>query len=300
MALPPPADWPTLLLESGWLYAFLVLVASWYLGRALVRFLSRRVARRFVRPSITRTILRSIRLVVLVIGVLVAFRLIGLPITSIALSVTVFSAVLGLILAPIVGSIINGLFVLADQPYEIGDMIELGDVDRRGFVEDITLRYTKIFTVDNTFMVIPNSTIRERDVINFSAEDERTRLSLSVGMTYEGDLDEARRILEESAAEVPGVIDSGPDIRIGSARYPAAPTALVQSFGDHGITLELRYWAEEPYRIPTIRSNVHDAIWSEFEAADDVSIAYPHQHHVFDETSGEARVKIEENARDRT
>jgi len=60
----------------------------------------------------------------------------------------------------IVGSVISGVFLLADQPYEIGDMIELADRNQRGFVDDITLRYTKVFTLDNTFLVIPNGTIR--------------------------------------------------------------------------------------------------------------------------------------------
>ncbi len=75
----------------------------------------------------------------------------GLQLGDIALSVTVFSAVVGVVLAPILGGLISGVFLLADQPYEIGDMIELADTGQRGFVEDITLRHTKVFTLDNTF-----------------------------------------------------------------------------------------------------------------------------------------------------
>ncbi|MFB6162642.1 MAG: mechanosensitive ion channel domain-containing protein [Halococcoides sp.] len=66
------------------------------------------------------------------------------------------------------------------------------DTGQQGFVEDITLRHTKIFTLDNTFVVIPNGTIRERDVINSSAEDARTRQTIEVVVTYESDLDRAR------------------------------------------------------------------------------------------------------------
>jgi small-conductance mechanosensitive channel len=297
MAIPPPAEWIQTATESGWLYAVLALLASYYLGKLLVRFLGRRVARRFERPSVTRTILRGIRTGALVVGVLAALWLVGLPITNIALSVTVFSAVLGLVLAPIIGSVINGLFVLADQPYEIGDMIELTDTGRRGYVEDITLRYTKIFTLDNTFLVIPNSTIRERDVVNYSAEDERTRLEMTMGVTYEGDLDTARTLMEEAAAGVSNVIAGGPDIRIGSSRYPAAPTCQIDEFGDHGITLTLRYWATQPYRIPAIRSAVHEAVWERLEETPDVEIAYPHQHHIFDQTSGTASVRLEGDGR---
>ncbi|MFB6070440.1 MAG: mechanosensitive ion channel family protein [Halanaeroarchaeum sp.] len=278
---------------AGWIQAAIVLVASYWAGRLIVRVAGRRIARRFERPSVTRTALRLIRTSAIGVGVLVALALVGLPIQNIALSVTVFSAVLGLILAPIVGSVINGLFVLADQPYEIGDMIELVDRGQRGFVEDITLRYTKIFTVDNTFLVIPNSSIRERDVDNYSAEDERTRLSITLSVTYEGDLEQARSIMVEAARAVDGVIGGGPDIRIGSARYPATPVCHIQEYGDHGVHLLLRFWADEPYRQQAVQSDVREEVWDRIQAADDVEVAYPHTHHVFDETSGTASVRME-------
>jgi small-conductance mechanosensitive channel len=132
-----------------------------------------------------------------------ALWILGLRLGDIVLSVSVFSAVLGIVLAPIIGSIVSGLFLLADQPSEIGDLVEIQNIERQGYSEDITLRYTKMFTRDNTFLIIPNSTIRERDVTNFSAEDERTRQSLSAMITYESDIDAARGVIEEAARETP-------------------------------------------------------------------------------------------------
>jgi small-conductance mechanosensitive channel len=275
--------------------ALATLVVGWYLSKIVVSLLARPVAKRFTRPSVTRIVLNMIRAAVLAAAVFAAANQIGFQQGDLLLSATVFSAVIALVLAPIVGSIINGLFVLADRPYEIGDMIELVDRDTRGYVEDMTLRYTKMFTLDNTFMVIPNSSIRERDVINYSAEDERTRLSLTVVVTYEGDLEEARAIMERSAASVDDVITGGPDIRIGSARYPAAPTCYIDEYGDHGVHLELRFWAKKPYKLQTVRSAVQTEIWDALEDSD-VSIAYPHSHLVFDETSGRANVAVDRDS----
>ena len=269
--------------------SLLVIVLAVVVARLLVRLFSRRIAQHLERPSLTRVSLGSIRLGVYVFALLTILRINGLDLGSIALSVTVFSAVVGVILAPIVGSVISGIFLLADQPYEIGDMIELSNEGRRGFVEDITLRYTKIFTIDNTFLVVPNGEMRSRDVLNYSAEDTRMRLSLEVMITYESDLELARDRIENSARKVEGVISGGPQIRVGSARYPASPTCLIGEFADDGITLDLRYWVEEPYRLLTIRSEVQENVWTAFEG-EDVEIAYPHTHHVFDETSGELRV----------
>ncbi|WP_310732940.1 mechanosensitive ion channel family protein [Halostella pelagica] len=285
---------PGYVVDAG--MAVLIVVVGWYLSILAVRLLGRPVARRFRRPSITRTILRSIRTAVLLLAVSAAAVRIGwFRPGEVLISVTVLSAVLGIILAPIAGSIINGLFVLADQPFEIGDMIELADRGERGYVEEITLRYTKMFTLDNTFIVIPNSTIRERDVINHSAEDERTRLSLSILVTYESDIDLARTITERAARDVEEIISGGPSIRIGGGRYPAAPTCYVDEYADDGVLLTLRYWAKQPYKLLTVRSKVNERIWSSLEETDDVTIAYPHRHLVFDDTSGTADVTLGES-----
>jgi len=272
-----------------------------YVSKYLVRLLGRPIARRFERQSVAQTALKGARVVTILLAGAFALNVVGIELGNIVLSVTVLSAVIGIVLAPIIGSAINGLFILADQPYEIGDMIELDD-GRRGFVDDITLRYTKMFTLDNTFLVIPNSTIRNRDVVNYSAEDERTRLTLEVLVTYESDLDKSRRLLEQAGRQCDMVIEGGPDIRIGSARYPAKPTAYIGQYADHGITLSLRYWAKKPYKLGTVRSRVLTNLGRLLETdGENVEMAYPHQHLVFDETSGVARVALgddRERARD--
>ena len=266
-----------------------VVVLAWAGARLLVRLLNRRIARRYGRPSVTRTLLRGIRTGVYILAFLVILRIHGLNLGNIALSVTVFSAVIGVVLAPIIGSYISGMFLLADQPYEIGDMVELPERNQRGFVEDITLRYTKIFTVDNTFVVIPNGSIRERDVINFSAEDPRTRQSIEVLITYESDLPAAQERIENAARGVDNVIEGGPAIRIGASRYPAAPDCLVTSFADNGVLLRLRFWVTEPYRLPTVASRIREEIDAALDDAD-VEYAYPHSHLFFDDTSGHLQV----------
>ncbi|MEF8842389.1 MAG: mechanosensitive ion channel family protein [Haloarculaceae archaeon] len=276
--------------------AVVVLVVAYYLAGIVRRVLGRRIARRFKRPSVTRTVLRGIQTTVLVLGGIVALQVLGLRLGNLVLSVTVFSAVAGFVLAPIIGSVINGLFILSDQPYEIGDMIYLADEDVYGFVEDITLRYTKLFTLDNTFLVVTNGSIQERDVFNFSAEDTRTRLELDVLVTYESDIPEARRLVEEAAQSVENVISGGPDIRVGSARYPAGPRCYIDSFADHGVNLRLRYWVTEPYKLLTARSQVQTALWERLPDAD-VEIAYPHSHLFFDDTSGEMRVNLTDGDR---
>ncbi|MFB6117814.1 mechanosensitive ion channel family protein [Halosegnis sp.] len=274
--------------------AVVVLLVAYYLSKLTRRVLGRRVARRFRRQSVTQTVLRTIQTLVILLGAFIGLGVLGIRLGDLTISLSVFSAVLGIVLAPLVGSLINGVFILTEQPYEIGDMIHLPEQNTYGFVEDITLRYTKVFTLDNTFLVVPNGAMRDRDVVNFSAEDSRTRLSLDLLVTYESDIEEARRLIERAARQVDRVIEGGPDIRIGGARYPAAPTCYIDAYADHGVNLRLRYWAEEPYKLLTLRSRVQTNVGEALVNAD-VEFAYPHSHLVFDDTSGELQV----NARHR-
>jgi small conductance mechanosensitive channel len=278
------------------LLAAAVVVVGWYVSGVVVEYLRRPMNRRFDRPSVARTILRGTRMFLIVGTVLVALTVLGFRPGDLLVSVTVFSAVLGLVLAPIVGSVVNGLFVLADQPYEVGDMVGIPDLrgGTLGFVDDITLRYTKVFTLDNTFLVVPNSTMRERDVVNYSAEDERTRMSIQLLVTYESDVEAARRLMERAARDVEAVITGGPDIRVGAARYPAGPTCYVEEFGDDGILLNLRFWAKRPYKQLTVTSRVNERIWDAVGGSD-VVVAYPRRHHVFDDSSGEVRVRMDDD-----
>jgi small-conductance mechanosensitive channel len=275
-----------------YLLALVVLVAGWYLSKVVVRLTGRTVARHIDRPSLTRTVLRGVRIGVLLVTLTVVANILGFGGVEILLSVTVISAIIAIVLAPLVGSLINGLFVLADRPYEIGDMIEIADAGHRGFVEDITIRYTKLFTLDNTFLVIPNSEIQSRDVINMSAEDERTRVSVTFDVTYESPLETARDHAERAARNTDGVISGGPDIRIGSARYGAAPVCEILEFADHGIRLQLRFWVTRPYKLVQSKSKVQTRIDQRY-ADTDVEFAYPHRHHVFDDTSGTASVRVD-------
>jgi len=274
------------------LQVLVIVLLAYAVSQLLVRLLGRRLARRFRRPSLTQTALRGVRAVVYVFAFLSIMGVYGFELGDLTLSVAVFSAVVGVILAPIVGSVISGVFLLADQPYEIGDMIELAERGQRGFVEDITLRYTKIFTLDNTFLVVPNGTMRDRDVVNYSAEDARTRQALDILVTYESDLPRARELIEESARGVEGVVSGGPRIRVGAARYPAGPTCYIDEFADHGINLRLRYWIEKPYWLLRVRSRIQTA-FDEAVTDEDVEFAYPHRHHVFDGTSGEMQVSVD-------
>lgn len=285
------------ILTNPWVVATLIILIAWFGSKFITNRIRPRLEDR-LRTSTTNLVLVAFRIAVVLYAFIPFAGLLGFRPQNVLLSFTVLSLILGAILAPVGRSYVSGLFIVYNRPYEVGDMIELVDQEEHGYVEDITLGYTKVSSLDNTFLVIPNETMRERDIRNLSADDERIRATISVDVTYEGDLDEACSLLEEAARSVDGVITDGPPIQVGRSRFSAEPNALVDEFADHGIRIVLKFWVEEPYLPAGVRSAVQRAAWSAFEDAD-VEVAYPHTHLVFDETSGRARIQLDSRDRDR-
>ncbi|MFW6320957.1 MAG: mechanosensitive ion channel family protein [Halohasta sp.] len=277
---------------APWIAAAVILVVAWYGAKYVARLVRPGVVTQLQRVSVAETLLGVFRAVVMVFALFTVANVFGYEPENILLSVTVLTAAIAYILAPLLGSLINGLFVLVNRPYEVGDMIELVDTDQLGYVREITLRYTKVLTLENTTLVIPNDSIHRRDVINYSEDDERSWLSVELTITYESDLDAAMDRIEAAAGEVDEIVDGGPSFRIGGRKYPASPTAFLTAFGEDGARVELRFWVFEPYHPKRVCSTVFRRLAAELADAE-VSLAYPHTHHVFDETSGRANVSVD-------
>jgi len=264
-------------------------------SKFLVRLIGRPVARRVSRQSVAQTIVRGVRVGTITLSLLVGLWAIGFRFTDLLVGTAVFRRD-------------------RDHPRAARRELHQRRVHPRGPAvrnrrhdrvrerdnrvrRGHQIRYTKIFTLDNTFLVVPNGTMRERDVTNYSAEDERTRRTIEVLVTYESDVSEARRLIERAARDCDAVIDGGPDIRVGGvARYVASPDCRLHEFGDDGVLLRLRYWVKKPYKLAKVQSDVNTRIRERVTDAD-VEMAYPHRHLVFDDTSGIARVGGPESGR---
>lgn len=286
----------------GWIskliVAVLVLVIAWYVSKIIKKLLGQRIAQRIQRPAISRLLSGAIQVTVIAIGLFYVLADVYQIIETwhIALSVSVLAAVVGVMVTPLVTDFVTGLFVLGNEPYEVGDMIELIGVGQHGYVKKITFSYTKIVTFHKTSVLVPNRTIRERNVINYTDDDHRIRLWLDIGVTYESDIDEARELIEDAARTVDAVVTDESNIRIGSTDYPGPPVCYINEFGGSSVVLRLRYWLHEPYRLLTTRSAIQTAIWDHLKDSD-VEIAYPHMQLMFDETSGQLPISIDETPR---
>ena len=136
---------------------------------------------------------------------------------------------IGFALQDVAKNFIAGILLLLQQPFNIGDSIEVGGYT--GKVLDISLRTTEIRTSDGRHVIIPNGDVFVSPIVNFSKGTSR-RLEISVGVAYDADLDQVARVAIEALNKIPGLQDD------------PAVSVMFQSFGDSAIEFTAYCWID--------------------------------------------------------
>ena len=234
----------------------LIMLCFWGINLLLRSFLRNQLLKRFSMPLPTQyTITRIIQYVLLFIGTIIAFQVIGVDLSGLAVIFGFLSVGIGFGLQNLTSNFIAGLMLLFEQHIKIGDRITVGDTE--GDVTEINIRSTTIRSLNNIAIVVPNSEFISSTVINWSHGDPKTRLEIDVGVSYNSDLDIVIQCLKEAAKENPHVL-----------QHPQ-PEVLHMGFGDSSWNMRLWAWVGEPQGRRRIQSEIHCAIIKNFR-----------QHHV--------------------
>ncbi len=138
--------------------------------------------------------------------------------------------------------------------------MQIGDLE--GDIDEIKIRATRIQTVDNISIIVPNSEFVSSNVINYSHGDPKIRINIDVGVSYNSDLDLVLRTLKEVAKEEPEVLNK------------PEPDVLLRNFGDSAWDMRLRVWVLNPKRHPIVRSKINCAIVKKFRERN-IEIPFP-------------------------
>jgi len=160
----------------------------------------------------------------------------------------------------LIANFVAGVFVIKDKTFTVGDWIEWEEND--GVVREIHLRVTKLDTLDNQLMTVPNSDLANAAVINNVANDRR-RVSIGFGIEYDEDIARARNAVVEEGARIDGALDV------------PKPTAPLVELGDSAVVLSGRVWidpSESSYA--AVRSQFTEAVKRRFDA-EGIDIPYP-------------------------
>ena len=231
----------------------LVIFAFFYLSYRLLRFVLARVTRRAkVEPTAATFLLMTLKYVVLIAGLVMALEELGLDVTTILEGIGIIGIALGFAAKDTLSNIIAGFFLFWDKPFVIGDLIEVSD--EYGEVREITLRSTRILTVDGKLISIPNSVIVNSKVRSYTMSPH-LRLDIDVTIAVYEKIDDAREAILA--------------IVHGDERFltDPPPEVVVITLGDYYVKLELKVWLRDPRIHIPVREDLREEIKNALDSA---------------------------------
>ncbi len=156
----------------------------------------------------------------------------GLDTTSVAAALASCGVAIGLALQGSLSNFAGGVLILVLKPFVVGDYIVEDNKGREGTVKEIQLFYTKLLTVDNRTVIIPNGSLANTSLTNVTAQDKR-RLDLSVGISYDADLKKAKELIE-------GLFRADEDIL-----KEEGINVFVDNLGDSSVVIGARGWVKK-------------------------------------------------------
>ena len=193
-----------------------------------------------------------------VVAVMTLFNALGIDLSALLGAAGIAGIAVGFAAQTSVSNVISGLFLVSEKHFQIGDVVQVGDVS--GVVQSIDLLSIKIQTFDNRYIRIPNETLIKTNVINITRFPIR-RLDVWVSVAYPSDLEQVRRVLLDVAAENPYVLDN------------PEPLIVFDKFDSSGINILVGLWFEKSQYL-NLKNSIMVEIHRRF-AQEGIEIPYP-------------------------
>ena len=197
--------------------------------KIIQRLINRVLSRGRIEPSLHSFIRTTANVLLYFLFVLIVASSPNIDVTSLVAVLSVAGLAVSLAVQGSLSNLAGGIQVLAAKPFKVGDFIETNSVS--GTVREIGMSHTKLQTVDNKVIYVPNSEIAAAKIINYSAEARR-RVDLTVSASYDDKTEDVIRAIR-------GVIDAHPK----ALREPE-PFVRLSAYGDSCIEYTVRVWCE--------------------------------------------------------
>jgi small-conductance mechanosensitive channel len=156
------------------------------------------------------------QLAVLILGILVGLRVMGIEVTPILTALGVGGLAVALALQDTLANLFAGFYISLARQIRLGDYIKLS-TGEEGYVTDISWRATAIRALSNNMIIIPNSKLGQSNVTNYYLPEKRMGASVQVNVAYDSDIDRVERVLlevgKQAAGQIPGLLaDPAPSV----------------------------------------------------------------------------------------
>jgi len=233
------------------LVAILILLIGFKLIKYVVKLARKVVERSGVDGTLEGFILSFISIAMRILVIFAAVAELGVGASSIIALLGSASLAVGLSLQGSLSNIAGGVVLLFVKPFTSGDYIVDESSGQEGYVQYISILYTKLLTLDNRTVMIPNGSLANATITNRTYQDKRME-EILVGIEYAEDIDKVRSVLEEVAANEPCCLKGEPI------------TVLVKSFEASSIEIGLRFWVPTDDYLP-VRWRTLEAVKKAFD-----------------------------------
>lgn len=210
--------------------AVIILIGGYIAQQIALRLMGKGLKMKHVDATIHKFLMSMVRVVITVIVVVSALSAMKVPMSSIIAAIGTAGIAIGLALQDSLSNVAGGFVILFAKPFKCGDYVQIGSDE--GTVDIISILYTKLNTIDNKAVFIPNSTVAKSAVTNFTAEEHR-RLELKFSISYFDDFRLAKELLM-------GLLEG--ESRVLSV--PDKPLVVMSEHGSSSVVLLTRAWVK--------------------------------------------------------
>lgn len=240
------------------LIALAMLAAAILIVRVVTMLVGKALRRTKLDESVHRLIKTMLRFLLYFVALLVIASYLGIDVTALVALLSVLTLAVSLSVQNALSNVAGGLLVMGTKPFKKGDFVSIDGMT--GVVDEIAMVYTKLHTVDNRSVLIPNSKVSAATVENYSFYPRR-RLDLTVSASYDADPERVMQALR-SAIDRCNPLE-GEEICVA-----------IEDFGDSAISYHLHFWIPSA-RVIATRFDLRTCIWEAFRDSG-VEMTYPH------------------------
>ena len=231
--------------------AFVLIFAAVKLYHALLKEYGQRCEP--IRPSLG--ILNWLgKALIILIGLLIAMDNLKISITPLLTTLGIGGLAVALAFKDTLANFFAGLYILADRPIRLGDYIKL-EGGPEGYVESIGWRSTRMRTLLNNIVVIPNSKVSESIITNYFLPERCVSLVLNIGVSYDSDSRRVEKLLVEEATRAATEVE-------GLLSDPAPVVRFIPGFGDSALnftlTCQVREFVDQYYAQHGLRHRIFE------------------------------------------
>ena len=229
--------------------------------KLILKVYDKMVAKSKIDPIIHNILRIAVKAVLLFITVIIVLKSLGVDTTSLVATLSVVGVAFSLAIQGFLSNVFGGIQIISNKPFSVGDYVDAGG--ESGVVQEVGLFYTKLHTGDKKLVQIPNSTIANSNIVNYSSEPNR-RVDITVTASYDDDTEKVKAVLLQLVNEHPLTL-SGDGLN---------PFVRVSGYNANDISYTIRAWcAGGDYW--SVYFDLMDAIKPTFDQ-NGISMSYPH------------------------